>query len=60
MKDTKTQSSGLKEIAGNPNLPERKPRKWNQPIETDWLVANNDLAGFEFEQEIAFLHTVFC
>lgn len=61
MKDMKKmQPSSLKEIAGNPNLPEPKPRKWNQPIETDWLVANNDLAGFSSEQEITFLHTVFC
>jgi len=56
----KIQPSGLKEIVGNPNLPERKPRKWNQPIETDWLVANNELSGIRSEQEIAFLHTVFC
>jgi len=56
----KTQSPTLKEIAGNPNAPTPKPRKWNQPIETDWLVVNNDLASFESEQDIAFLHTVFC
>jgi len=50
----------LKEVAGNPNAPAPKPRKWNQPIETDWLVVNNDLDGFGSEQAIAFLHTVFC
>jgi len=56
----KNQTPFLKEISGNPNAPTPKFRKWNQPIETDWLVVNNDLAGFESEQDIAFLHTVFC
>jgi len=37
------QAHDLREITGNQNLPERKPRKCNQPIETDCLVANNEL-----------------
>jgi len=47
----KLRHTNFKEITGNPNAPKPKPRKWNQPIETDWLVANNELPGTSTEQE---------
>jgi len=63
MKDTKeARDSSLNKIAGNPNAPERKPRKHPRQltlVEKRSLEASVSIATETLEQ-IAFQHTVLC
>jgi len=63
MQDTKeARDSSLNKIAGNPNAPERKPRKHPRqltPVEKRSLEASVSIATETLEQ-IAFQHTVLC
>jgi len=63
MQDTReARDSSLNKIAGNPNAPERKPRKHPRqltPVEKRSLEASVSIATETLEQ-IAFQHTVLC